>query len=100
MHLSSLIIGPVITEKAEIQKLAKTYTLRVQPHATKVDIKNALRRYYDVDVASIRVLRTVPKRRLVGQGTVMEKRHRTKRMIVRLTEKSKALDLTTFRTAA
>ncbi len=100
MHLSSLIIGPVITEKAEIQKLAKTYTLTVQSHATKIDVKNALRRYYDVDVASIRVLRTVPKRRLVGQGTVMEKRHRSKRMIVRLTEKSKALDLTTFRTAA
>ncbi len=96
MHLSSLIIGPVVTEKAERLKAAGTYVIRVKPEATKIDIKNALRKYYDVDVDSIRVLRTVPKRRIVGQGTVMEKRHRQKRMIVTLTKKSKSLDLTNF----
>ncbi len=96
MHLSSVIIGPVITEKAERLKKAQTYVIRVKPEATKIDVKNALRRYYDVEVASVRVLRTVPKTRIVGQGTVMEKRHRQKRMIVRLTKKSKALDLAHF----
>lgn len=99
MELSSVIIGPVVTEKAERLKTQQTYVLRVRPEATKVDVKNALRRFYDVDVSSVSVLRTTPKRRIVGQGTVMEKRHREKRMIVRLTKKSKALDLTTFRTA-
>jgi large subunit ribosomal protein L23 len=99
MELSSVIIGPIVTEKAERLKTQQTYVLRVRPEATKIDVKNALRRFYDVDVASVRVLRTSPKRRIVGQGTVMEKRHRQKRMIVRLTPKSKALDLTTFRTA-
>ena len=96
MHLSSVIIGPVVTEKAERLKTGGTYTIRVKPEATKIDVKNALRTYYDVEVDSIRVLRTVPKTRIVGQGTVMEKRHRQKRMIVRLTAKSKALDLTKF----
>ena len=96
MHLSSVIIGPVVTEKAERLKLDHTYVIRVKPEATKIDVKNALRKYYDVEVASIRVLRTVPKTRIVGQGTVMEKRHRQKRMIVRLTKKSKALDLANF----
>lgn len=99
MELSLVIIGPIVTEKAERLKLAQTYVLRVRPEATKIDVKNALRRFYDVEVASVRVLRTAPKRRIVGQGTVMEKRHRQKRMIVRLTKKSKAIDLTTFRTA-
>ena len=98
MHLSSLIIGPVITEKAERMKAEGTYVMRVKQEATKVDIKNALRKYYDVEVASIRVLRTTPKTRIVGQGT-MEKRHRTKRMIVRLTKKSKTLDLANFQAA-
>lgn len=96
MHLSSVIIGPVITEKAERLKQSQTYVIRVKNEATKVDVKNALRRFYDVEVASVRVLRTVPKTRIVGQGTVMEKRHRQKRMIIRLTKKSKALDLTHF----
>lgn len=99
MELSSVIIGPIVTEKAERLKTQQTYVLRVRPEATKIDVKNALRKFYDVDVASVRVLRTSPKRRIVGQGTFMEKRHRQKRMIVRLTKKSKALDLTTFRTA-
>ncbi len=99
MHLSSIIIGPVVTEKAERLKTEGTYTIRVKPEATKIDVKNALRKYYDVDVASIRVLRTVPKTRIVGQGTVMEKRHRQKRMIVRLSKKSKSLDLSNFLSA-
>lgn len=99
MELSRVIIGPVATEKAERMKAAHTYTLRVHPDATKIDLKNALRRFYDVDVAGVQVLRTRPKTRMVAQGKFMEKRHRTKRMIVRLTKKSKALDLTSFRTS-
>jgi len=99
MHLSSVIIGPVVTEKAERLKTQGTYVLKVDQNATKIDVKNALRKFYDVDVASVNVLRVRPKTRLVGQGTSIEKRHRSKRMIVRLTKKSKALDLSAFRTA-
>lgn len=92
MELTSVILGPVVTEKAEASKASRVYVLRVHPHATKVDVKNALRRYYDVDVASVRALRTVPKSRLTAKGP-MEKRHRSKRMMVRLASKSKPLDL-------
>ena len=99
MHLSTVIIGPVVTEKAERLKATGTYVIRVKPEATKIDVKGALRKYYDVDVESIRVLRTVPKSRIVGQGTIMEKRHRQKRMIVRLSKKSKPLDLSNFQAA-
>lgn len=100
MHLSSVIIGPVVTEKAERLKTQGTYVLKVNSRATKIDVKNALRKYYDVDVESVRVHRVRPKTRLVGQGKVIEKRHRSKRMIVRLGKKSKALDLSAFRTAS
>lgn len=99
MELSSVIIGPVVTEKAERLKALGTHVLKVDQNATKIDVKNALRRYYDVDVASVQVLRTRPKSRVMGQGSMLEKRHRSKRMIVRLTKKSKTLDLSTFRTA-
>lgn len=99
MHLSSVIIGPVVTEKAERLKTSGTHTVRVHPDATKIDVKNALRKYYDVEVASIRALRTRPKHRTGRKGETIEKRHRSKRMIIRLTKKSKALDLMNFQTS-
>lgn len=99
MELNRIIIGPVMTEKAEVQKTAGIYTIRVHPNATKVDVKNALRKFYDVDVASVRTLNTVPKTRQLSPHSVMEKRHRQKRMIVRLSKKSKPLDLAAFKTS-
>ena len=57
MDLSRIIIGPVTTEKSERQKVHRTYTLTVHPAATKVDVQNALKRQYDVDVASVRLIR-------------------------------------------
>jgi large subunit ribosomal protein L23 len=99
MELSKVILGPVVTEKAERLKAQNTYTIRVSGQATKIDVKNALRKYYDVEVASVRVLNTVPKTRVIGPGKVMEKRHRQKHMIVRLEKKSKNLDLAAFKTS-
>lgn len=100
MLTSSVIIAPVVTEKAERLKASGTYVVKVHQDATKIDVKNAFRKHFDVEIASIRVLRTVPKRRVIGQGAVMEKRHRSKRMIIRLAKGSKAIDFTSFRTAA
>jgi len=101
MDLTRVIIGQVVTEKAErLKGSAKTYTLRVDQQATKVDVRCALESFYEVKVESVRMLRTRPKhRRFAGGANSMEKRHRSKRAIVTLTEKSKALDLATFKTA-
>jgi ribosomal protein L23 len=97
MHLSTIILGPVVTEKAEALKTQRVYTLRVNLGATKIDLQNALRKYYDVEVEGIRVLRTTPKVRLLGQGKTLEKRHRSKHMMVTLSKDSKPLDLSQFR---
>jgi large subunit ribosomal protein L23 len=98
MHLPSVIIGPVVTEKAERLKAQNTYVLRVHPAATKVEVKHALRKFYDVSVLSIRVLRTNPKRRMAPNGSPLEKRHRAKRVLVTLA-KGKTLDLLKFQTS-
>ncbi len=97
MHLSTIILGPVVTEKAEAAKTRNVYTLSVRLNATKIDLQNALRQYFDVQVESIRVLRTTPKVRVVGQGKSIEKRHRSKHMMVTLMKESKPLDLSQFR---
>jgi ribosomal protein L23 len=97
MDLSHVLKGPIVTEKAERQKLAHTYTLQVHPDATKVEIARALKEFYDVDVASVRVLRVRPKVRELGAGKSAMKRHRSKRAIVRLAGKRPTLDLASFK---
>ncbi len=97
MDLSRIIIGPVTTEKSERQKVSRTYTLTVHPDATKVDLRNALKKQYDVDVSSVRAMRTTSKHRMLSAGRSMKKRPSTKRMMVTLTKKSPALDLAQFR---
>ncbi len=99
MDLSRIIIGPVVTEKAERLKAGeetRTYSLWVTMSATKIDVKKALKRFYDVDAATVRVMRIRPKTRPLGRGISMEKRHAGKKVMVTLAAKSKALDLAAF----
>lgn len=99
MDLSRVILGQVVTEKAEALKNRRVYTLHVAPVATKVDVKNALKKFYDVDVTSVRMMLVRPKTRSVSSlGTDMEKRHRAKKAFVTLAPKSKILDITSFKT--
>lgn len=98
MNLTSVIVGEVVTEKAERLKLQKVYTLKVDPRATKIDVKHALRKYYNVEPEKVGIIKVKPKRRTVGRGKSVEKRHRAKHALVKLSEKSKALDLSTFQT--
>jgi ribosomal protein L23 len=98
MNLLNVIIGAVVTEKAERLKAMPrhTYTLRVAPKATKVEVQTALEKYYGVEVASVRMSRIQPKTRVLGPGKSMEKRHAAKKALVTLGKKSKALDLAAF----
>ncbi len=99
MDLTRIILGPVVTEKAERMKESgkRVYTLHVRSDATKVDVKNALRKLYDVEVLSIRVLRMSSKLRTVGRAKVIRKRDPFKKMMVTLGPKSKQLDLTAMK---
>lgn len=102
MNLAHVIVGPVVTEKAERLKAQEgkhVYTLWVAPTATKIEIKKALNRHYDVTAATVRVMKTQPKTRQLGAGVVMEKRHAGRKVMVTLAKDSKALDLTSFRSS-
>lgn len=98
MELNRIIMGQIVTEKAERQKATtRTYTLRVDPQSTKVDVARALETYFDVKVQSVRMQWLRVKARALGGSRVLTKRHRSKRAIVTLMPKSKALDLSTFK---
>ena len=98
MDLTAVILGPITTEKSERLKAERTYMVRVHPKATKIDVKAALKKYWDCEVTSVRVQRVRPKMRVVGRGNILEKRHPYKRAIVTLHTDSKPLDLAAFRT--
>lgn len=98
MELTKVILGPVVTEKAERLKAqgAHTYTMLVHPDATKIEVKNAIRRYYDVEVKKVRMIKVWAKTRVLQTGATMEKRHAAKKALVTLAPKSKPLDLASF----
>src|SRR5687767_4994418 len=98
MELTRIIKGQIVTEKAErLKATSRTYTLQVDPAATKVDVARALETYFDVKVQGVRMLLVRVKARALGGSRVLTKRHRSKRAIVTLMPKSKALDLSTFK---
>lgn len=98
MDLTHVILGEVATEKAQRQQDKKIALLRVHPHATKVDVRNALHRFFGVEALSIRMLHVRSKHRLFGKNQTMRKRAASKRAYVTLSPESKALDLTAFKT--
>lgn len=98
MELSRVIVGPVVTEKAErLKGVNRTYTIRVAPNATKVDVISALKKYYDVEATSVRTMRTPRKKRLIGRGREMIKRPSMKKVMVTISQKSKPLDIANFK---
>lgn len=98
MNLTQVIQGDIVTEKAERLKGQKVHTLKVHPKATKIDVGNALRRYYGVEPAAVRIVKVRAKTRTVGRGKSIQKRDASKRALVTLSAKSKSLDLSNFQT--
>ena len=100
MDYSRIILGPIVTEKAERLKADakhRTYTLRVTPAATKIDVRRALESFYDVEVVSVRALKVRAKTRDISPYQSMQKRHNFRKVMVTLSVKSKPLDLSAFK---
>lgn len=96
MDLKRVIVGPIQTEKSERAKEARTYTLRIHPHATKVDVRGAIKHFYGIEVKSVRVMRVRPKYRAIGAGRSITKRHGAKKALITLAAKSKPIDFAKF----
>jgi large subunit ribosomal protein L23 len=56
MSLYRIILEPIVTEKASIADVKNNViVVKVAPEATKIDIKNAFRTIYDIEVESVNV---------------------------------------------
>jgi large subunit ribosomal protein L23 len=80
----SPIVKLITTEKSSSALGHKHYTFLVNPDATKVDVKKAIKELYGTDVEKVQMLITPKKVRLVGHGREITKRHKFKKAIIRL----------------
>ncbi len=94
MDLHYVIQKPVLSEKTTRDAEGR-YTFIVHPKATKIDVKNAIKLLYGVNVKSVNVRPTPSKVRLVGRGREIKKRDRVKKATITL-EPGKTIDIYKF----
>lgn len=87
MHFTQILIAPVVTEKSANAHGQSKYTFRVHQNATKIDVANAVKMAYGVDVDSVNVMAVQKKFRLAGRGRTITKRPASRKAIVTLKEK-------------
>jgi large subunit ribosomal protein L23 len=82
INYESVLIEPVLSEKANILREEGKYVFKVDPRATKIDIKEAVRRLFNVHPVSCTVMRVggKPKRQRNRAGLTSS----WKKAIVRL----------------
>jgi large subunit ribosomal protein L23 len=71
MELIKVLIGPVVTEKAnEAPEGMSRYTFEVDARATKQEIRQAVEKMFDVHVLDVNTLYARGKTRRAGRGQV------------------------------
>ncbi|MDO5655933.1 MAG: 50S ribosomal protein L23 [Flavobacteriaceae bacterium] len=91
----SIILRPVITEKAtNDSEKNNRYAFFVHPKANKIQIKDAIKETYGVDVLEVRTLISAPKikSRYTKKGFQTGKTNKLKKAIVQL-EEGQEIDL-------
>ena len=63
-----IIIKPIITEKSNVEMQAGKYTLEVNKKATKVDVKRAVEKLFNVKVLKVNTINVSGKEKRVGRN--------------------------------
>ncbi len=80
-----IIKAPVVTEKsARLAQEENKYLFKVDPRASKTEIKNAIEKIFKVKVEEISTMNMKPKKRRVGRYAGLS--NRSKKAIVKLAE--------------
>lgn len=67
-RLLKIIVAPVVTEKSSASAEKGTYVFKVLPDATKEEIKAAVQKIFNVQVADVRTLNMQGKSRRTVHG--------------------------------
>lgn len=70
MVAEDIILRPVVTEKSSMEQALGKYTFEVSKKATKIDVKNAVEKLFEVKVKEVRTItvKGKPKRQGAHQG--------------------------------
>lgn len=66
MVAEEIILAPVVTEKSNMDMQEGKYTFKVARRATKVDIKNAIEKLFEVKVLKVNTMTVKGKEKRVG----------------------------------
>ena len=94
MNAYDVIVRPVLTEKSYADISSKRYTFIVNSNATKIDVKNAVKEIFKVDVAKVNTINVKPtkKSQNTKAGKVFGRTSAYKKAIVTLTSDSKPIE--------
>lgn len=67
MNTTDVIIKVILTEKAHAQMAKGIYTFMVNSKAKKIDVKNAIKNAFSVDVVNVNVISTQPKQKRIAK---------------------------------
>ena len=68
MVAEDIILAPVVTEKSSGEIQDGKYTFRVNKKATKIDIKNAVEKLFEVKVLNVNTMTVKGKEKRVGRN--------------------------------
>ncbi len=95
MRLYKILQKPLVTEKTANMGIVKArYAFEVDPSATKIDVKMAIKELYGVEVADVNILNTRAKFKYGKKKGMQVKRRVTKKAYVTLRNASDVLDVT------
>jgi large subunit ribosomal protein L23 len=94
MNALNVIRKPVVTEKTALLEEQQVYAFWVNPKATKIDVKLALKELYGADAAKVRLVKASEKIRKLRKGS-FNKRKESLKAYITLKGKAK-LDLNKF----
>ena len=69
MLAEEIILAPVVTEKSNDELQAGKYTFKVNKKATKIEIKNAVEKLFEVKVLKVNTMTVKGKEKRVGYHT-------------------------------
>lgn len=84
MSALKVLIRNITTEKSSSAQSRGSYTFEVSRSATKIDVKNAIKEVYGVDVKKVTMMVSPKKERIVKRGRIWAKRAVKKKAIVSL----------------
>ena len=84
MNINDILIGPIVTEKSTMLKNNAFYTFEVNKHANKLQIMQAIKAIFKVEVEDCKVINQKPKVKMLKKRRGYGKTKFVKKAIVKL----------------